>query len=83
MAVLTPEELADLRRRVRRSVGDVSWTKPQINAALQAIEDWFELNRTLIVAAIDTASNPFTFTGPQKKALVAYWMLQKFGREDV
>ncbi len=83
MAVLSAEELAELRRRVRTSVGNVTWTKPQINAAVQATENWFEANRSSLVSAIDTATSPHSFTGAQKKALVAYWMLQKFAREGV
>ncbi len=83
MALLSQMELADLRRNVRRSAGDVSWTKPQINAAVQAIEDWFVQNRSSLVTAINTATGPFLFTGAQKKALVGYWMKQKFGREGV
>lgn len=38
MAVITVNDLEDLRRRAARNKSP-NWTKPQINAALQAIED--------------------------------------------
>lgn len=82
MAILSVKELAELRRACARNVTPVTWTKPQINAALQAIEDWFEANRASLGAAIETAA-PLQFAGPLKKRLVAFWLRQKFGREAV
>lgn len=75
MAVLTPNQLAELRQAVAPSLpGTV--TKPTINQALQDIEDWFEANRAVLGAAITGG-----FTANQKRQLVKSWLLQKFGRE--
>ena len=81
MAILTGDELAELRRAMAAN-GTVTWTKPQINAALQAIEDWFEANRVALGAAIEAAA-PGLYNATRKKRLVAYWLRQKFVREGV
>lgn len=79
MAVLTSEQLATLRQRIPAG----NWAKPTINAAFQAIEDFFENNRATISTAIDTATAPHVFTAAQKRRLVALWLLQKFAREGI
>lgn len=81
MAVLTNNELAELRQDIARDTETQNWDKPIVNAALQAIEDWFEANKATGSAAVDTATSPFTFTNGQKKKLFRYWLRQKFGRE--
>ncbi len=81
MAVLTPIERAELRRFVAAEFGTVTYVKAQIDAAMQAIEDWFEANRASLGTAINAATQPdFTFTNPQKVLLVKYWLRQKFER---
>ena len=84
MAVLTPDELVILRREVEQSLREAglasSFTKAQLNARIQAIEDWFEANRTSLAQAIDAAA-PGNLTVAQKKRLVAHWLRHKFGRE--
>lgn len=75
MAVLTPAQLAELRQAVASGL-PLSTIKPMINQALQDIEDWFDANRASLAAAITGG-----FTNAQKKQLVKYWLLQKFGRE--
>lgn len=80
MAILTPEELAGLRRVCAAEMPVINYTKARANAAIQAIEDWFEANRTAIVPTIDTATAPFTFTPAQKFVLMKYWLRQKFER---
>ena len=79
MAVLALPALAEIRQEVSRGV-IVTWTKPTINAALQAVEDWFEANRASLGAAIEAAA-PAAFTAAQKKKLVAYWLSYKFSQE--
>jgi hypothetical protein len=82
MAVMTSDELVEIRREC--AVGEtVTWDKATINIALQAIEDWFEANKADLVGAINTATSPFVFSNPQKKKLIAYWLKQKFRRENV
>jgi hypothetical protein len=83
MAALNPDELAELRRVISNGVVNVAYNKAQINAAVQAIEDYFETHRVELSAAIDAASTPFVFTNPQKKQLVRYWLDQKARREGV
>lgn len=80
MAVLTTSELSALRREVAAEGGAVDYTKPTINAALQAIEDWFEANRANLGAAVEAAA-PGSFNAAAKKRLVKFWLRQKFGRE--
>jgi len=87
MAVLLATQLAEIRQKVAADIqaGDnpVRWDKPQINAAIQAVEDRFEEIRASISTAINTASSPLgiTFNGPEKIATVKHWLLQKHGRE--
>lgn len=83
MATLTATQLAQLRCEFVRRLGDVTidFDKPIINAAFQAIEDWYEANKAQISTDIDEATAPYVFSGQQKKLLGAYWLLQKSGRE--
>jgi hypothetical protein len=78
---LLPEDYAKIRRKVVEKIGpeNINFINPQINAGLDAIEDWFEANRANISAAIDASG--FSFTGPQKLAMVKFWLWNKFGRE--
>lgn len=80
MATLTPVDLAELRQDVAAASTSVGHTKPQVNAALQSIEDWFEASRPSIAAAIEAAA-PTIFSAAVKRRLVKYWLRQKFGRE--
>jgi hypothetical protein len=80
MAILTPTQLAALRQECARAAQVVTWDRPTVNAALQAIEDWFEANRAALGAAIEAAA-PGAFTNAQKRALVKFWLFSKFGRE--
>ena len=79
MAVLSPTQLAELRRGCAQDVA-VNYTKAQVNAALQAVEDWMEATaRAEIATAIELAA-PGVFTGPQKKSIFRWFMRQKFER---
>lgn len=81
MATLTADQLTDLRQACANGQAiPVNYTKPQINAALQAIEDWMEANKASLSQAINTATDPFVFTAAQKKELGRYWFKQKFER---
>lgn len=82
MATLTADELVELRRGVSDGLATVNYTKVQINAVLQAIEDLWESpgTKNAFNNAIE-GSAPGTFTVAQKKKIVAYWLRQKFGRE--
>ena len=76
MAILSPADLATIRRAVT-SEGEVNWTKPVINAALQAIEDQWEADRPRFANAIETAA-PGVFTNAQKNRLGKHWLTVKF-----
>ena len=80
MVLLSSDEATKIRQECARAFPTVDYIKPQINAAIQGIEDWFEANRPSLSAAINTATGPFIFTNAQKVALVKYWLASKFER---
>jgi hypothetical protein len=64
-----------------RHFSDVTWNKPAINDALQAIEDTFQTTgKTALNNAIEGAA-PGVFNAQQKKLLVAYFILTAAFRE--
>ena len=82
MAVLTSDQLATMRRQC--ALGEtVTWTKSQIDTALQAVEDWYENNKTSLSTAITAATTlkGITFTAAQQQKIGAFWFLQKASRE--
>ncbi len=81
MAVLTVGELAELRKSLAAESDVVTWNKATINAALQALEDWYEAERAVVSGLINAATDPFVFTNAQKKKLARYFLRQKFRRE--
>lgn len=88
MATLTLEERAELRNKAERLANQngvpISYIKAEINAALQALEDWWETPATKAAAsaAIDAATS-FSFTNQQKKIIGRFWLEQKARREEV
>ena len=79
MAVLTATQLAELRRIAAAEATTVTWNKPQVNAVLQAVEDWWEASRASLGTAMEVAA-PGVFNAARKKALGKYWLWQKYGR---
>lgn len=79
MAVLSEGEQLDLRQRLATKVV-MRWTKAELAAAFQAMEDWFESVRASGGQAIENAV-PGRFTNAQKIRLFAAWLLLKAGRE--
>lgn len=79
MAILIPDELAALRRQCASERATVNYTKSQVNAALQAIEDWFESNRVSLGVAVEAAT-PGQFNAAEKRRLVKHWLNHKFGK---
>lgn len=76
MAVLTPDELAEMRRAM--ALGEhPTWTKSPLNASLQAIEDWSGDNSSnpsqALHGQINAASAPYSFTNDQKDKQVSIW----------
>jgi len=79
MAILTTEQLAEVRRKVSSEEDLITYTKNDINDALQAIEDWWEANQAGLSSAIDTGTI-FSFTNSQKKKIAKFWLQQRFSR---
>jgi len=83
MAVLTAEDLRRVRNGMEKEFpGAVVWSKSEINAAAQAVEDFIEANKVQIGTDIETAA-PTVFTSAQKKKLGAYYFLVKFDLDKV
>lgn len=78
MAILTAVELAELRQEMARRHDIVTWTKPQINAAFQALENTYEA--VDFKTPIDSA-NPFRFSISQQAVIKTVWNNQKAKRE--
>lgn len=81
MATLDANDLLTIRQGCAREIA-VNYSKPQINAAAQAIEDVFTSGavQNALSNAIDTATSPLTMTGAQKKALVKWYLQNRFDR---
>lgn len=70
MATLTAPERDTLRQYVARQVGTVAYTKTQVNAALQALEN----DKTTFVNRCNTViegAAPGVFSAAQKRILAA------------
>lgn len=78
MAMITNLDLADLRRKYARKIAHSGYTKPIINAGLQAIEDWNVGGKGIppgqaLYAQINVATAPFIFTNPEKDEMIRTW----------
>lgn len=87
MATLSSTELATLRNDCEKSILAgalaLNYTKAQINASLQALENYFEATtRAGFGTAIENAA-PGVFNANQKKRLAAFYIRQKCLREGV
>lgn len=82
MAVLSATELQAIRQGCELTVGfTLNATKPQINLAAQAVEDFITNNAATVSTLINTATSPFVFTAAQKKTITAYVVLMKYLRD--
>ncbi len=82
MAVLTDDELSELRQWVERLADEknaaIVWDRPQIDAAMQAIEDRLEQASTKTALSNDIeAAAPGVFTNTHKNYLLALFYIQK------
>lgn len=93
MATLNVSELASARNFCESKLAQIAYTKPQINAALQAIEDAMRTTtivagqagqtvQQIVSAAID-ASSAFAWSNAQKKILFAIWADLTFKKDSV
>lgn len=81
MAILTVDQLAQLRRECAQEQATINYEKSQINVAIQAVEDTFEAVRPTLSTNINTATAPLVLTAAQKRLLVKMWLQQKARRE--
>lgn len=76
MAVLTDEQLARLRRGLAQAKGaGIDWTKPQINAAFQSVEDYLDTAEGgrpsgSLGAAIDASTAPYVLSVGDKRTVL-------------
>ena len=83
MAVFTAPELQLLRQTMARQFPP-TWTKAQVNAALQAIEDRLRLAATQTTIANDIeAAAPGVFSAAQKSRLFGVWCFSAAARLGV
>lgn len=82
MATLDAATLTMLRQGVSSDIAGITWTKAQVNAAFQALEDTFSSAgvQNAFSSAIDTALSPATATNAQKRALIKFWLRNRFER---
>ena len=73
MAVITLNELVKGRRRLTKKSDVVTWSKSEVNFALQAIEDWYEANKADAITAIE-ASAPGVFSLEEKRTISRIWV---------
>lgn len=85
MSVLTPKQLGMVRRRVAEAleydIDTTGWTAPQINGAIQFLEDWYEGERSVLNAGLNAATSPTTLPLRVKKAMVIEFLKLKLKRE--
>lgn len=81
MAVLTSDELAFNRQGDADGEVSLDWDKATINAAIQALEDWYETSgRVAASTAIDAATAPYVFSNPIKKKIGRWWFRMRFDK---
>lgn len=80
MATISSSELQSIRNACAETQ-TVNYTKTQINAAAQAIEDLIVSSASSISTAINSATSPLTLSAAQKKKLVAEVLKSKYERD--
>jgi len=84
MAVLTDLEKQELRSALNRNLDTQTWTRAQVDAALQAVEDRMGLasTSTAIGGDIETVA-PGVFNAAQKQLLFGVWCVSAARRLGV
>jgi hypothetical protein len=83
---LTAKEARRIRNAVERVANEKgvaqTWTKGEIDAAVEAIESRWDAagTQSALSSDIETAA-PGVFTVPQKKYLAAFWLIMRGARE--
>jgi len=84
MAILTVQELGMTRQEwCDGTPGAAGLSKPQLNAAMQAVEDILvgAALQSAISNAINTATSPITLSVTEKRRLVAFVLRRKTERD--
>ena len=82
--ILTPDELAELRRGTSAKIGSpIEYDKATANAIFQVLEDWYEAEKPIVSGLINAATAPVIFSNPVKKAFAVSFLKQKFRRENI
>ncbi len=78
MAVLDASQLANLRKRMQREwITPTDFNKSIVNATIQALEDWYEGERSVVSGLMNTASSPKSFTNAEKKLIAKQFLAWK------
>ena len=81
MATLSRDQMDSIRVQLENNLATGSIPKATWNAAVQAVEDWFENSaRSEISTTINTATSPTVLTTQQKTAIAKFWLWSKFQR---
>lgn len=87
MAILSASQCDELRQGITASTEKagvaVNYSKAQMNAAIQAIEDYFENTAKAGFGSSIEAAAAGVFNNAAKKRIIAHWLRQKFVREGV
>jgi hypothetical protein len=85
MAILTPAQLDAVRQGFVREFGTATATRPQLNAAIQAVEDIFTGTtlQNAINNAINNATGANTLNATQKQLLVRWVLFSRYVRGNV
>ena len=81
MAILSTQELRRLRNACERADPAVNYTKDQLNAASQALEDqWNTMSRGIMNGVINPATSPLQLGDTHKQTLLDTWLKQRAAR---
>lgn len=81
MAVLTSSQLQQARQNLASDGNGIAYTKTQVNAGIQAIEDTMRgaAVQNALSSAIDTAMQGVTVGAALKRRMFREWALLTFG----
>ena len=79
--ILSDLQLAKLRQAAAQYTDSpADYEKDIVNAAFQALEDWYEAEKPVVSGIIDSATAPFddyAFTNAEKKILAEVYLILK------
>lgn len=81
MAVLIAAQLAQVRNGCERIEPNIGYTKAEVNAVIQAYEDYYETTARAGFGAAAEVAAPGVFNAAQKKRIGKFYLFLKFGLE--